>query len=69
MKFHFWPILQKVLPTPTLHKSAFSTFSHSEFDFSAGDVYLTYNFMLCTLRDQAVQLVLCNGAPLFSLPS
>jgi len=69
MKFYFWPSLEKILPTPTLLKSAMSTFFHSEFVCGTGSVYFTYNFMLYTLRDHAVQLVWCNGAPLFSLPS
>ena len=69
MKFHFWPSLAKILPTPMLLKSAFSTFCHREFVYDTGSVYFTYNFMLHTLQNQAVQRVLSNGAPLFILPS
>ena len=69
MKFHFWTSLEKILPRPMLLKIAFSTFCQSEFVYDTGSVYFTYNFMLHTLQNQAIQLVLASGAPLFILPS
>jgi len=49
MKFHAWPSLEKILPTPMLFKSVFSTFCHSEFVYDTGSAYFTYNFILYTL--------------------
>jgi len=56
-------------PANLLLKIAFSRFCHSEFVYDTDGVCFTYNLCSYTLYNQAVQLILSEGAPLFILPS
>jgi len=49
MKFYFWPSLEKILPTPTLLKSTFSTFFHSEFDYTVVLVVSIGHIISCSI--------------------
>jgi len=52
-----------------LLKIAFSLFSHIEFAFDTGSVYVTWKFMIYILWNQAVELALSIGVHLFIPPS